>query len=854
MPLQATSGAASYDAFGGGVPVVPAYIEEVFSTYLYTGNGSVQSISNGINLGSTYGGSGYFGGGANASGLTAPASTSWQLTGDYTVEAWIYVVTLADGTIYATGGSGAADQFTYTASGELYFANQGTGTGVITAGSWIHVATSRSGTTQKIFVNGVVQSTTTVSGTIGQNATAYIGRRVDDTNYVTGYISNLRVVNGTAVYTSTFTPSTVPLTAITNTVLLTCQANGLVDASTNAFTITNSRAIATTNFGPFTSATAGNGGLVWTKIRSAAGSHILEDTVRGVGKDLNSNSTLSQQSNLFTLQSFTNNGYTVAQDSTTGAINANYVSWTFREQPKFFDVVTWTGNGTARSIAHNLNSEVGAIWVKCTTTAHSWQCYHRSVPNTTFMALNSTAAAVVDGNVWNNTTPTSSVFTLGTGATVNQDGETYVAYLFAHNAGGFGLTGTDNVISCGSYVGDGGTNNQITLGYEPQWILVKKRNSTSNWWMFDTMRGWTVSTVAGQTSRVFRADTTQAEADFYNAVAGAPFGNPTSTGFALTSSFTGTNEAGSTFIYIAIRRGPMKVPTSGTSVLNITTSVGTNPAYVSSFPVDFAYRRQITGTNDNYFHTRLQGAATLYPNYAVDEGSDSDVTWDYQNGMFTSTGANANQYGWLMRRAPSFMDVVCYTGTGSATTVTHNLGVVPELMIIKDRTASGSNWTVYSQPTGNNKVLSLNLVGASSVGGSFNDTTPTSSVFSIAGGYYVNASSNKYVAYLFATCAGVSKVGGYTGNGTTQTINCGFTSGARFVIIKRTDATGGWYVYDTARGMTVLTNPYVFLNSNAAEVATLGSVTTVSTGFALDSTILADINASGGSYIFLAVS
>jgi hypothetical protein len=291
-------------------------------------------------------------------------------------------------------------------------------------------------------------------------------------------------------------------------------------------------------------------------------------------------------------------------------------------------------------------------------------------------------------------------------------------------------------------------------------------------------------------------------------------------------------------------------------VLNITTSVGTNPAYVSSFPADFAYRRQITGTSDNYFHTRLQGAKTLYPNYATDEGSDANVTWDYQNGMFTSTGANANQYGWLMRRAPSFMDVVCYTGTGVAgLAVTHNLSAVPELMIVKGRNNS-QYWAVYTANTGNTAALYLNVTDAVYTGdiNYWNNTSPTSTQFTVGVYQIMNGSGVKYIAYLFSTCPGVSKVGSYTGNGTTQTINCGFTGGARFVIIKRTDSTGGWYVYDTVRGMTTLTDPYVFLNSSAVQVATLGSVTTVSTGFALDSAVLADINVNAGNYIFLAIA
>jgi hypothetical protein len=118
----------------------------------------------------------------------------------------------------------------------------------------------------------------------------------------------------------------------------------------------------------------------------------------------------------------------------------------------------------------------------------------------------------------------------------------------------------------------------------------------------------------------------------------------------------------------------------------------------------------------------------------------------------------------------------------------------------------------------------------------------------------VNGSGYNYVAYLFATCAGVSKVGSYTGNGTTQAIACGFTSGARFVLIKRTDSTGDWYVYDTARGMTTLTDPYLQLNTSNAETATLGSVTTTTGGFTVNASILSAINTSSGSYIFLAIA
>ena len=175
-------------------------------------------------------------------------------------------------------------------------------------------------------------------------------------------------------------------------------------------------------------------------------------------------------------------------------------------------------------------------------------------------------------------------------------------------------------------------------------------------------------------------------------------------------------------------------------------------------------------------------------------------------------------------------------------------------MIVKRRDTTGY-WPVYSAATGNSSILQLDTTGSVQTGApQWNSTTPTASVFSLGTSSGANASGGTYVAYLFATCAGVSKVGSYTGNGSTQTINCGFTGGARFVLIKRTDSTGDWYVYDTARGMTTLTDPYLLMNSTAAETATLGSVTSVSTGFAVNASILAAINTNAASYIFLAIA
>jgi hypothetical protein len=668
MPLQATSGAASYDAFGGGVPVVPNYIEEVFSTYLYTGNGSTQTITNGIDL-------------------------------------------------------------------------------------------------------------------------------------------------------------------------------------------------------------SGKGGLTWIKSRSSGSEyHVLQDTVRGRGNVLSSNTSDQSFSSSAgeSITTYNSTGFSLGTNrSATQAVNTNsatYVSWTFREQAKFFDVLTYTGNGTAgRTVAHNLGSVPGCIIVKRTDDADGWAVYHRSLGATKYIFLDQSNASGTYSGYWNNTEPTSSVFSLGNDAAVNASGATYVAYLFAHDAGGFGLTGTDNVISCGSYTGNGSTTGPVvTLGYEPQWIMLKNASATTDWVILDTMRGL----VVGGTDRELNPNQSGAES-------GAVYITPTATGFQLNTTNGAYNASGNTFIYVAIRRGPMKVPTSGTSVFSAVSRTGTSAnATVSASisPVDMVLetaRDANFGTAPNAFD-RLRGANRLLitstTGAEVNTTSTPTLTgFDVQNGytVGNDSGGYAINYSpyifinWNFKRAPSFMDVVCYTGTYTNRTISHNLQAVPELMIIKQRSTSNA-WSVYSATVGPTGVMYLNTTGAADTsagrGAYWNSTNPTASVFSVGQDGDVNNSGDTYVNYLFATCAGVSKVFSYTGNGSSQTINCGFTGGARFVLIKRTDSTGDWYVWDTARGIVAGNDPHLSLNTTAAEVTSNDTIDTDSTGFVVNQVSATNVNVSSATYIGLAIA
>jgi hypothetical protein len=114
--------------------------------------------------------------------------------------------------------------------------------------------------------------------------------------------------------------------------------------------------------------------------------------------------------------------------------------------------------------------------------------------------------------------------------------------------------------------------------------------------------------------------------------------------------------------------------------------------------------------------------------------------------------------------------------------------------------------------------------------------------------------AHTYISYLFATVAGVSKVGSYTGTGADLNVDCGFSAGARFILIKRTDSTGDWYVYDSERGIVAGNDPYFLLNSNAAQVTNTDYIDPLSSGFTVTSSAPAALNASGGTYIFLAIA
>ena len=753
---------------------------------------------------------------------------------------------------------------------------------------------------------------------------------------------------------------------------------------------------------------SGKGGLVWSKERSTnTYNNALVDNVSN--KFLMSDNTSAAADASTEISSFNTDGFTLhGTGDYNNQNNKTYVSWTFRKQPRFFDIVTYTGNATAgRTISHNLGSVPGFIIVKRLNGSDNWTCYHRGVDSTApedyILYLNDTAARS-DQDLWADTAPTSSVFSVGDNIKVNgSSSNTYVAYLFAHNAdptdsvqtslqgktlsnlgsafdssypiteindgvaetsnanstgyvsnadmdisvdygsavivnayyiapqgdqggsvyntptaftaygsndgsswtslasfssisgfaagsfkeftfsnrtayryyrlevtassasgvsiseweigigpnadelGNFGEAEDSSIIKCGSYTGNGSsTGPSINLGFEPQFVMIRNASSTQNWWVLDNMRG----IVSGGTDIRLKWNATSSEDSTGDVI------SLTSTGFDVTTSSSSTNTNGDTYIYMAIRRGDMQAPSTPSDVFAISTfgQAGDSkaPAYRSTFPVDMHFETTTAGASW-FISSRLTGNKYMKTDSNAVEVADSNLDHDYMNGVYTSTGTVSGYYGWMWKRAPGYFDVVAYTGTGSARTISHNLGVAPEMMWVKRRTGGTADWQVYHSALGNAKELHLNKSDAEASSTKFNSTDPTSSVFSVGTATSVNRSGDTYTAYLFATVAGISKVGSYTGNGTSQTIDCGFTNGAKFVIVKQSSSTGSWFVFDTVRGINSGNDNLLQINATGGEYTGADYIDPDSSGFIAvgDNN---NMNTNGQTFIFYAIA
>lgn len=663
----------------------------------------------------------------------------------------------------------------------------------------------------------------------------------------------------------------------TTSVSLTGTASGLnyVDDVFSTYLYTGNGSTKTINNGIDL---AGKGGLVWFKNRDnylgVSPQHVLYDTLRGTGQNQLSTALTNYAGesiiwggNVDQLSAFNSNGFTVlcgGGTSTQVPLNGNtarYTSWTFRRAANFFDVVTYTGDAVAgRQISHSLGVAPGMVIIKKTSAASNWPVYHVSTGLTFAGILNgpevpgTTAHSPVEAVSATTITLNRSASDLSSGTNPNANGVSYVAYLFANDSASSGI------IKCGSFNGNYGQLVDVSLGWEPQFVMVKAIDGGGGDWVtVDVMRGWTNQPNSTNPHPDYALYPNKSNAESQ----AEQLGHPMATGFSFKCQ--NNNATTGNYIYLAIRR-PNKPPTSGTQVYTAIARTGTGTATTITgvgFAPDLVLNaNRSSGGGLKTWYDRLRGFARLLSTDSQAEvNNPTAITSFDMDGVSVGTDGSGdiNQSSYLnvnyfFRRAPGFMDIVCDTGTGTTHSIAHNLTVAPEFIIRKSRSAA-TQWEVWHSGIANSEKLVLNSTAAkTSDTTTWNSTTPTSSQFTVGTSTNVNGIGATYVTYLFATLPGISKVGTYTGNDGTQTIPCGFTTSARFVLIKRSDNTGDWYIWDSARGIVAGNDPHVSLNTTAAEVTGDDSIDSINSGFIVNQMAATNINVLNANYIFLAIA
>ena len=299
---------------------------------------------------------------------------------------------------------------------------------------------------------------------------------------------------------------------------------------------------------------------IWIKERGADGFHVLTDTVRGITKQLYSNDAQVENTNIFSITAIGSNGFTLGNRADVNNNSDTYVAWNWKaggtassntdgsitstvsaNTTSGFSILTFTGTGSVSTIGHGLSATPKVMITKARDGAgHSWSVYHAGISSdaeTDVIYLEGTGAAFDNATFWNDTAPTSSVFTAGTAFTSND----YIAYCFAEKKG---------FSKFGSYTGNGSTDGTfVYTGMKPAFVMVKRTDSTSDWLVCDNKRpGFNPID-----DKLF-ANTDQAE-DPYEAF------DFVSNGFKITSSGTGHNASGANMIYMAFAENPFVTST-----------------------------------------------------------------------------------------------------------------------------------------------------------------------------------------------------------------------------------------------------------------------------------------------------
>ncbi len=293
------------------------------------------------------------------------------------------------------------------------------------------------------------------------------------------------------------------------------------------------------------------GGLVWAKSTNSGATHYWVDTERGPTKALRSSGTNPEQI-INGFPDFYVDGFETGFASNQANSGQEYVAWTFRKKARFFDIVTYTGNGVSgRVVPHELGGVPGMIFVKRRDAANPWVVWHKDRIGS-YLLLNTTEDEIFDSGGSRFSAgagaPTSTDFMVGVSGDTNAVGSQYVAYLFAHDES------PEGVIQCGSYIGNGTTPGPvINLGWTPQWLMIKNASQSNGTTNTVAATHWHIADTARLQMNGEGSDTGTLQANTNFAEGTAPYVENLENGFRVTISADGINDAGETHIYMAIR-------------------------------------------------------------------------------------------------------------------------------------------------------------------------------------------------------------------------------------------------------------------------------------------------------------
>ena len=439
----------------------------------------------------------------------------------------------------------------------------------------------------------------------------------------------------------------------------------------------------------------------------------------------------------------------------------------------------------------------------------------------------------------------------------------------------FGDSGDQDIIKVGHYAPfpESSYFSEIHLGWEPQFVMIKSEdiNAGGDWHVWDSSRGSFAQ--RGINQRVLRANTNDSEDGRDSWLEATP------TGFRITddNDEVGKGQYGDTVYYytfIAIRRPDTlvtKAPEAASEVFAMDTAASSIPKYNAGFELDTILKRRPSTTVDWRLSTRLSGYKVLRTNLTnASIGDSANVSWNNTDNMTKFDGGGGDESGdtraWMWKRHAGF-DVVINTRPDDMKDnhidLRHNLGKIPEMIWVKNA-ASDTNWYVWHKDLneaggGNNSVgyrlmLQSDDAQTNNYGSNYGpivDYLPTSTHWRCGSDQDIR--HNTSIAFLFASVAGISKVGSYTGSSSSQTITTGFTP--RFLMVKRYNGSGHWYIIDTMIGNLGSSgnDTAIYLNKNETQ-GDLGAnyVNTTSTGFVMPGNVAGDFHYVTAKYIYYA--